>query len=159
MAKSKEPEKPLSRHKWKILAILLIAAIGLLIYYNLPAEKVQVEAKNITNNTQSSTPPASAAQDNSFDIYLANRDTYNDKVLSLVGYLGTAIKGTAHSGVYMQVLTDDKGNWIELTSLTSKEMGLFPATGQTAEKFNVTGKFTKSYDGADLEVYTIRSIQ
>jgi len=91
----------------------------------------------------------------SFKEYLENKDKYNNKNVTLVGFLQNKLEGSITSGIYVDFLVDDFENEIDLLKLTSEQKELFTKKGITKELYNVSGVLKRRYKGLDLEVSKI----
>jgi len=91
----------------------------------------------------------------SFQNIIENYEEFYDKEYLIMGFLGKEFQAKGSSGVYMEFITDDKGNKINLTSLTRIHQEFFIKDEITEDVFNVSGIFIRKYKNIELEVVNI----
>lgn len=135
-----------------IVLIAIILGIAFLYYYNqyVLDEEITLTEVEIEQPLFEEIPI-----NISFTDYLNNINDYNNKAVTLTGFLSRGIEGSGGSGVYVEYIVDDFDNRITLLNLNEKQIDLFPKIGKLTEIYNVTGKFKRKYQGLDLEVVNI----
>ena len=81
---------------------------------------------------------------------LATKD-YDEKRVTLTGFLSRGIQELGTGGVYFASIVDDYGNDIKLINMNKEFISKFPKTGITDDLYNVTGYFSKRYNLLDLK--------
>jgi hypothetical protein len=137
---------------WVIVIIALILGIAFLYYYNQYAleEEITLTEVEIQQPLFKEIPI-----EISFTEYLNNIENYDNKAVTLTGFLSREIEKLGAGGVYTEYIIDDFDNKITLLNLNKEQINLFPKKGKTTDLYNVTGKFKRKYQSLDFEVVNI----
>ncbi len=150
----------IKKHPKTTVAIVVILLLALFI---LPETKKElnievVELKDITSN-KTETIQESTPIKISFSEYLNSKEKYENKPITLTGFLRYKLEGTDNVGVYVEVIVDDYGNEVRLQNIPKEYRKLFVPKETTKELYNVTGTFRRKYQTAEIEVSKITSTE
>lgn len=145
-----------------IIALGLIISIVLSLIFLLnrnttPAVEIADLKETKTNTTEaiSESVPVKIL----FSEYLNNKEKYENKPVTLTGFLRYKLEGTDNVGVYVELIVDDYGSEIKLQNIPKEYRKLFVPKETTKELFNVTGIFQRKYQSAEIEVSKIVSTE
>jgi len=135
-----------------VIIVILLLAFFILVKSALPKIIIVNETKTILVNK---TVVEITTKDISFEEYFNNKEKYDGRIISIIGYLQNKLEGSEKAGVYVNYLVDDFRRKITLKNLDSNQKSLFIKKGTTKEVYKVTGVFKRRYGGIELEVREI----
>lgn len=94
----------------------------------------------------------------SFGEYMLNMENYDEDIISITGHLKRYRLQKDNGVVFLEVLSDDLGNEIELKEIGDYNI-FMPELGMTTEAFTVSGEFERNYNRPVIYVNSISPSQ
>jgi len=145
------PKSPFVIKIKKIHLILMILIILTILIFWLAFSNVieQVTEKKLAVKTEYYNETLS--NEISFKEYLENIYKIEGEKIQLKGFLKRYIEGTEMAGIYVQSITDDYDNNIDLINMNYNYIKFFPKKGTTQEVYQIEGTFKRRYKTLLLE--------
>ncbi len=140
------------------LWLLWVILFGILIIIYCAFSFVTEEKSELRNTTKMVSYNETISDKISFKDYLENIYTIDGTEGSIKGMLERDVQyqdSNQLTGVYVESITDDFSNQIELINLKPYQKKLFPNKGTSKEIYEIIGKFKRSYKTLKFEVKEI----
>jgi len=131
------------------IAIILIILVSLTFWLAFSNTTEQITEKKLAVKTEYYNETLS--NEISFKEYLENIYEVEGEKIQLKGFLKRYIKGTEMVGTYIQSITDDYDNTIDLINMNYDYIKFFPEKGTTQEVYQIEGTFKRRYKTLLLE--------
>ncbi len=135
--------------KRPFILIILITLIILIFWLAFSNVTEQVIEKKLAVKTEYYNETIS--NEISFKEYLENISEIEGENIQLKGFLKRYIEGTEIAGIYVESITDDYNNTINLINMDYDYIKLFPKKGTTQEVYQIEGIFKRKYKTLLLE--------
>ena len=145
IADNNSADKPKKKITGIVITLIIMIIMAVSIVYYLINATVESEITTTVPKQNTVTSKVEVQKNISFQQYIDNPYQMEGQKAELKGYLEKYVRWDHNAGVYVEAVSDDYGNKIDVIEIEPKMKPMFPKTGKTDGVYLVEGVFVRKY--------------